>query len=270
MSVDVSTLTDWELWVAFIEQRCGLSFESRRAFLTRYLQAHAEAAGFRTTRDFYRHLVTHPHGEQEWQRLFVQLLNHETQFFRDRGAFDSLRTHVLSQWPRRNPRTPLRIWSAGCSTGQEAYSLVIGCLETDPNFSVCVTGTDVSTSCLDRAKAGRYRRCEIRGLSERELSRYFDSNGSEWTVNDRLRSRVVFRHFDLTTPEYDTPTHDVIFCQNVLIYYVPAVRGEIVRKLGQTLTIGGYLFLGPGEYAGGSAPGLESLHLGDAWVYRRS
>jgi chemotaxis protein methyltransferase CheR len=240
-----------------------MTFAARMRVLARCVTERMRAGRFRTAREYHRYMEADPAGGREWDRLFALLLNGETRFFRDGPGFAALAGHIL---PRQAGR-PVRAWSAGCSTGQEAYSLAMAGL--DAGVDVRVIGTDVSEPALARAATGRYRRFETRGLPAEHERAYFERVGEEVQAGSRLRERVTFRRLDLTATAYDLPPQDVVFCQNVLIYYSPAVRDGVVRKLADAITPGGHLFLGATEAVGVDAPGLRPIRLGEAWVYLR-
>jgi chemotaxis methyl-accepting protein methylase len=269
MTAAVDDTVELARWEEYIERRCGMSFASRQRVLAACLGERIKAGGFRTPLDYYHHVVAHPSGGREWNALFALFLNGETKFFRDAAGFQALRQRVIPELRSRTPQ--LRLWSAGCSSGQEAYSLAIACLEQTAGTDCQdeILGTDVSAATVARAAAGRYRRFEARGLSEQHERRHFVADGADIRVAESLRQRVMFRTLDLTADRYPLSEQHVIFCQNVLIYYTPEARAEMVRKLGQALAPGGYLFLGPAEGLGLPTPRLDLVHLDEAWAYRR-
>jgi chemotaxis protein methyltransferase CheR len=211
--------------------------------------------------------------------LLDLLLNRETGFFRHQPSFEALTGHVLPELlrDRRRPAAvPVTLWSAGCSSGQEAYSLAMAFLETTAGRRerAQVTGSDISPRALDRARQGRYRPFEVRCLPETCLSRYtrcgVDAVGPCYQVADAVRELVQFERFNLTDPDsYAVWGQDVIFCQNVLIYFAPEDREAVVGHLAGRLNPGGYLFLGPAEAVGLRVAGLEPVRLDNALIYRR-
>jgi chemotaxis methyl-accepting protein methylase len=270
MDLDQETL---ELWRDFVADRCGMSFsDTRLRVLARSLDDRVKAGGYRNRTDYYHAVTALPNGGPEWQALYQLLLNNETRFFRDTPAFTALTHHVLPE-VRKRDRATLDVWSAGCSTGQEAYSLAMTCLDADWQHQrpIRVVGTDVNPENLAKATAGRYRRFEAQTLSVSHRKRYFVTHEcGDVEVLERLRSVVKFQPYDLTKAIRTPPPHDVIFCQNVLIYYTVPVRTEILRRLTSALATGGYLFLGAAEAVGLPTPGLELVRLSDTWIYRRT
>jgi chemotaxis methyl-accepting protein methylase len=269
------------LWRELIARRCSLSFsDSRLRRLNQSLRERMGRLGHRSLLDYYDLVAFRPEGEAEWLELLNLLLNHETSFFRHPPSFEALKDHVLPQLVadgRRTPGSPTRLWSAGCSTGQEAYSLAIALLDTlaRQGRQVEVTGSDISPCALERACRGRYRPFEVRSLPEDSRAQYLrrieDENGPVYQVCDDVRGLVRFRRFNLNDPtSYGVGGQDVIFCQNVLIYFAPEARKEIVGHLAEQLNPGGYLFLGPAEAIGLWVAGLEPVRLENALIHRRT
>lgn len=262
-------------WREYVEQRSGLSLDGPLAgTLARYLGERVRVGRFRDTADLLRHVRTHPAGTVEWEALSVRLLNGDTRFFRDAPTFDALTNHVL---PTRIARLPeggdrcIRMWSAGCSTGQEAYSMaMVGLATAGPGWDVRVTGTDANPESLARAADGWYRTHEI-GIIPDHLRRYVtatDSGGA--LVTARVRAVVTFERLQLATDvPYPVPPQDVIVCQNVFLYYTAAVRAEMLRQLAAALAPGGYLFLGPADPVCEPPPGLRPVRLTDTRAYQR-
>ena len=181
-------------------------------------------------------------------RVVEALLNNETSFFRDREAFASIGRDVLPALAATRSAKKLAIWSAGCSTGQEPYSL--GMLTGDDDrwkdWDVPITATDVSAEAVARARAGRYSRFEIqRGLPIRQMLRWFREEGDEWHASAELRRRVRFVQHHM----FDPPPgrFDLILCRNVLMYFSQTDRSRGFDRLNAALAPGGLLILGAGE-----------------------
>ncbi len=180
----------------------------------------------------------------------------ETSFFRDARPFDLLRTDLLPQLAeaRRHART-LRIWSAACSTGQEAYSVAMLLLEQFPlltGWQISIEGTDLSGEVVERAKAGRFHRIEInRGLPARFVVRYFDHVGEDWIVKPDVRRLCNFRQANLCGPSLPfnrIPDYfDVIFLRNVMLYFSQETRRTLLAGIHRLLAPDGILFLGSSE-----------------------
>jgi chemotaxis protein methyltransferase CheR len=183
-------------------------------------------------------------------RVVEALLNNETSFFRDPGVFELLNSSAFDRLRiARRETKRLRIWSAGCSTGQEPYSLAMQVREAEARWagwSIDIAATDVSDSAIKRARQGRYSQFEIqRGLPVRTMLRWFEQDGEDWAVDNRLRRMIRFATHSLTAPP--PGQFDVILCRNVLMYFAAPVRRAVFRRLHEALAADGVLMLGAGE-----------------------
>jgi chemotaxis protein methyltransferase CheR len=180
----------------------------------------------------------------------------ETSFFRDGRPFELLRTELLPPLieSRRATRS-LRFWSAACSTGQEAYSIAMMLLEHFPQlagWNFRIEGTDISTEVVHRCQAGSYHRIEMnRGLPARNIVRFFDHHGEDWTVKPELRAITSFRQANLCGDQLPfppgTPRFDVIFLRNVMLYFSQETRKKLLANVHRMLAPDGLLFLGTSE-----------------------
>lgn len=178
------------------------------------------------------------------------LLNQETSFFRDTGVFETAVEVALAMQKQVGSRR-LRIWSAGCSHGQEPYSLAMLFEDATRTRGLPmpeIIATDVSALAVARARAGRFSQFEIqRGLSVRRMVHWFDNDNGEWVVRPELAKRVQFRRHNLATDAPPPGRFDLIFCRNVLFYFSPAVRRRALDTLHMAMRDGGMLALGAGE-----------------------
>lgn len=178
------------------------------------------------------------------------LLNNETFFFRDAPAFEQLRKGALDQLRiARSTSRRLSIWCAGCSTGQEAYSLAMMFADAPARWegwTVDITATDVSEAAVERARAGFYSQFEIqRGLPVGAMLRWFEQVGQDWRVKRDLARYIRFRRHNLLTAQ--TGQFDLILCRNVLLYFSTDRRREAFDRLAASLQPDGFLMLGAGE-----------------------
>jgi chemotaxis protein methyltransferase CheR len=173
----------------------------------------------------------------------------ETSFFRDARVFQRLREEILPQLAVRRPEAqPIRIWSAGCSTGQEAYSLALSVEEAGAMVLACgvdILGSDLSERALDKAQAGLYTQFEVqRGLPIRQLVRHFEKRDDLWVLSPRIRSMVRWRRMNLNAELRGVGRFDVIFCRNVLAGMAGDARERALERISAALAPGGYLVLG--------------------------
>ena len=203
-------------------------------------------------------------------RIVEALLNNESSFFRDPGVFELLNRDGFDRLRTlRKDVKRLRIWSAGCSTGQEAYSLAMMIRDDEPRWAgwhTDIAATDISHATIASARAGRYSQFEVqRGLPVRTMLRWFTQAKDDWTIDPALRRRVRFAQHNLLDPA--PGRFDLILCRNVLMYFAPPVRAMVFARLAEALEPGGLLMLGAGETVIGqtdafaSVSGLRGLYV---------
>ena len=259
--VDIPPLSDREfsLLRALIYREAGIHLTSaKKALVVARLGRRLRALGLCSFGAYYQ-LVSAPEGATERVHMLDAISTNETSFFRERKHFDLLEREILPRWTReaaanQRPRC-LRAWSAGCSTGEEPYSLAMVLLRHLPpgaGWQIDILATDLSTRVLERARAGlwsiekaeaipnEYRRAfMLRGIRAHEGS---------MKAGPELRAAVHFAQLNLRMDSYPVPHNcDLIFCRNVLIYFDQPMRAHITAQLVRHLQPGGYLFLGHAE-----------------------
>ena len=197
------------------------------------------------------------------QRVVEALLNNETYFFRDRAPFDVLQRYALPELAKRRQKSKrLRIWSAGCSTGQEVYSLAMLFAEQPDDWrgwTVDILGTDVSTGCIDRARAGSYSQFEVqRGLGINQMIKWFEEVGDGWRAVEPLRKPVRFQVHNILEPSPHPGDFDIVLCRNVLLYLSPEKKTLAFERLAGAMAEDGWLMLGAGETVIGQTGKLGS------------
>jgi len=183
----------------------------------------------------------------------------ETSWFRDMAPYQAFTDLMLPEIvSRREHVRHVSIWSAACSSGQEAYSLAMLLDEHLPSgWTAQILATDISHKMLARVDAGRYSQVEMnRGLPATSLVKYFTRTGSEWEVGDGLKKMVRTQHLNLSTSFPPLPTFDIVFIRNVLIYFDLDVKRDILRRIGQVISPDGFMLLGSSE---------TTLDLDDHW-----
>ena len=173
----------------------------------------------------------------------------DTAFFRDGPTFQALQG-VLATLGGARGEGAIQVWSAGCSTGQEPYSLAMLAEEHAPPLRLEIIATDLSERVLEKAHAGLYTQFEVqRGLPIRLLLKHFDKVGEMWAITPRLRAGVRWRRLNLIEARRSVRRFDLILCRNLLSYFEPPVREQVLANLLPALAPGGYLVLGAGEPA---------------------
>jgi len=180
------------------------------------------------------------------------MVNNETSFFRDQPNFALLTGPVLDTMrERRMAHKRLRIWSVACSTGQEPYSLAMVIADNPEKWrgwNIQILATDVSSSALAQARAGRYSQFEIqRGLPVMQMLRHFEKQGEDWVAKDSLRRVVTFAEHSILSPARQFGRFDVVLCRNMLMYLTEVKRGQVLETLGAALEDDGLLMLGAAE-----------------------
>jgi len=229
--------------------------------------------GLKTGYEYYSY-INAPEGKyQELPTLLDSLMICETSFFRNQPQFDLLRDVVLPELVAKKEKTGkrlLRVWSAGCSTGQEPYSAVITLIEALPDpesWSTRVFASDLSFTALERAQSGLYRPDQMKGVDPHRVARYFRQENGHYVMNENVRNRVIFDYHNL---KHDNGLRglDIIFCRNVLIYFDSDEQRRLVNRFANCLIPGGYLFLGHAESLQGLSTRFVMLHRNKGIAYR--
>ena len=186
------------------------------------------------------------------QQVVEALLNNETYFFRDRAPFDLLSRYALPELlQRRAKNRRIRIWSAGCSTGQAVYSLAMLFAEDAENWrgwTIDILGSDVSTQCVDRARIGTYSQFEVqRGLGINQMIQWFEETDDGWRAAEALRRPLRFQVHNILEPPPHPGDFDIVLCRNVLLYLSPEKKALAFERLATSMAEDGWLMLGAGE-----------------------
>lgn len=209
--------------------------------------------------------------EDELDALMAALTIHVSQFFRNPGTFATLKGKILPEIVRDalfSGRREVRLWSVGCASGEEPYSLALLVEEMRPEVTVSILGTDLSEEILRRAREGLYDGLRLTELPAELRSRYFVPEGTGLRLQERIRSRVRFRRHDILAPT-PYPAADLILCRNVLIYFSRQEQEEILRRFAAALREGGWLVLGKAETLLGEARQLFAGEYPADRIYRR-
>lgn len=234
---------------ALLEQRTGQQITANRAWrIETALKPLLRERGLPSLDALVGQLLGSRSGELADQVVDV-LLNQETSFFRDVSVLDQVAAAAVAMVPEAGNRR-LRVWSAGCSTGQEPLSLAMLFAEKAATFPMPpeIVATDVSQAALARGKAGRYSQFEIqRGLPIRRMVEWFDSVDGDWVAKPDLVRRVQFRQQNLTADAPPPGKFDLILCRNVMLYFSLPLRRQVFDRLAAAIRPGGLLVLGAGE-----------------------
>jgi chemotaxis protein methyltransferase CheR len=275
-----------------VYEECGMHFDERRAhFLADRLQRRIKACQLNSFYSYYR-LLTSSEGRQELTALLENLAVNETSFFRNKSQLDLFHKVIIEELLQRKSASQeysLRIWSAGCSTGQEPYSvamLVCDALSyfylrnplptplpspkplVPPPWRVEVLASDISYPVLRAAQEGSYPDAQMEAVDFSYRLRYFDKVGDRYLVKKPVKDLVRFDFHNLKT-EFLPQRNDVIFCRNVMIYFDAAEQKRLIDKFYRCLNPDGYLFVGHAESLFGISEKFRMIHRNNGTAYQR-
>jgi chemotaxis protein methyltransferase CheR len=251
-----------KIFADYIHRISGIYYDQKKAYLfeTR-LGPLLEETGLSSYLELY-HKAKADGNKFIEKKIIDAITTNETLFFRDSSPFELLRNKILPDLidartvnsSGRLP-TPIRIWSAACSTGQEVYSTAIVLKELLPDlrkFNIRLLGTDISDEAVKKASYGEFSKFEVeRGLAPDKLQKYFSSSGEIWKIRDEIRSMVTFKKINLTRSFQALGKFDIVLCRNVAIYFSPEDRRNLFEKLADILEPDGVLIIGSAESLSG-------------------
>jgi chemotaxis protein methyltransferase CheR len=268
------TVTEHELSEIrhLIEGRSGILFdESRERFISARVREHMELKKLQRGADLLRLLRS---SNVEYDSLLERVLTQETSFFRYPDAFAAFEKKVLPEIRMKkfweNPRS-LRVWSAGCATGEEPYSIAVSVLDTlefAEAWNLHILATDISKDALRQAERGVFPARSVRGVPSRQLDAFFSRVGEQFMVKPKVRNLVTFAPMNLAQAVY-VGRFDCIFCMNVLIYFTPERRSALIQRFFDYLEPGGYLFLGHADTVPQLPVKFETIVHGDFRVHQK-
>jgi chemotaxis protein methyltransferase CheR len=282
-----------KLLQTLVYQECGMCFDERRAhFLNDRLQRRLKATGLDTFYSYYR-LLTSRDGKQELTALLENLTVNETSFFRNRPQLDLFQKVVLEEVLHRKQERrdwSLRIWSAGCSTGQEPYTIAMQVADAlayyylrnplpfdmpspkpliPPPWKVEILASDISYSVLRAAQEASYSENHMEPVDYVYRLRYFDKLGERYAIKKSVRELVQFDFHNLKA-EFLPQRNDIIFCRNVMIYFDEAEQKRLISKFYRCLNPEGYLFVGHAESLFGLTDRFRMIHQNNGTAYQRT
>lgn len=271
---------DFDRFRKLISDASGIFFDRGKMELLKLgLSDRAAAVGAGSLSDYYRLVTESPERENEMRRLLDHLSVGETNFFRNLPQFDALRKYVIPEVVKRKLESGnrhLRFWSAGCSTGQEPYSIAMSILDVIPDagsWNIQVLGTDLSDESLAAARRGWFQERKLGGIDREHLRRYFRAQDGGFVVSEPVRRLVTFQHHNMVTdplPMAEFGTCDVVFCRNVIIYFAHETAKYVIELFYDILNPGGFLFLGHSETLWRMSAKYSLVELGDAFIYKKS
>lgn len=247
------TDSDFKQIAAIVYQACGIVLgEHKREMVYSRLARRIRVLGLTTFKQYLTYLDNHK--EQEFSDFINAITTNLTSFFRESHHFDYLKSHVVPKLLVANKSTRrVRIWSAGCSTGEEPYSLAMtlhGLFPSD--WDVKILATDLDSNVLAKAQSGTYTAANVNGLETQQLQRWFlkSKDGEQFKVKPELQQRIHFKRLNLLQDWPMKGPFDVIFCRNVVIYFDKETKDQLFTRYSNILAEQGYLLLGHSETIG--------------------
>lgn len=256
-----------------VRERSAIELEASKSYLIEArLAPLAKKLGCTSTTEYLRSLSVKRQPEEE-KKLVEAMTTNETSFYRDIHPFNALKNTLIDEFRiKKASQRSLNIWSAACSTGQELYSIAILLKENFPDFgawNVQLVGTDLSDEVLDRARAATYTQVEMnRGMPAQLLVKYFQRQGMSWQLSPEIRAKATFKKLNLIETWPFMPKMDIVFLRNVLIYFSPETKKQILQKVRTIMAPGAVLFLGAAETTLGLDASFERFEAERSFYYR--
>ncbi len=263
----------------FIYESTGIFFEEKKIyFIKKRVEKRLIELNLDSAATYLRMLKTSRESSKELQTLTNLLTTNETYFFREYDQLAVFGEHCLTEIIEDKKKKFVRnlnIWCAGCSTGEEAYTLSIILQEMLPNltyWNIIIYATDIDTEVLQKAKVGLYSDRSVKDVPQEYLEKYFTSEGDEWKVSEQVKKYVKFLNINLIDDfkMRAFKSIDFIFCRNVLIYFDEASRKRVVGNFFESLNKGGYIFLGHSESVSRISTAFTTKRKGDLIVYQKT
>lgn len=272
---DVMTPDEFRLFRDLIHNECGIFLkEEKRDFLKTRVEKRLKALNMGSYFNYYKY-VSGNKNRRELSSLLDSVTINETYFFRNIPQFEILREKVIPELIERKRKSGdynLIIWSAGCATGEEPYSIAIEILEAIPDifrWNVQIIASDISWRCIEIAQDGAYPKDKLKDVPEEYLKKHFIFSHDSYQVSDGVKRLVVFDFHNLKH-ENGLADVDVIFCRNVMIYFDAEEQKRIISRFQRVLNTGGYLFLGHAESLHGLTNGdFRFLYWNKGTAYQK-
>lgn len=259
----------------FLEQQCGIVLgENKQYLVISRLSPLMERFDIKSLSELVLQTLN-PAKRQLQAAVIDAMATNETLWFRDEYPFELLKNRILAEF--KNQKTPLKIWSAASSSGQEPYSIAMVIYEFQKNNpgafpgGVQIIGTDISNTMLEHCKHAHYDNLALsRGLSAERKRKFFEtSDNGMLKLKDVIKNMVSFRQLNLLNSYSIMGRFDVVFCRNVLIYFSPELKSKIISQIHGTLNTDRYLFLGASESLSGISQDFNMLRCNPGIVYQK-
>jgi len=268
---------EYASWLTLLEGRTGITLpELRKSFLLSKLSIRMQELGINKYKSYFAYVTHGKAGRVEWETLVDRLTVHETRFFRDAQALSFIKQAYLEKMDFEKNNSSIHVWSVGCATGEEPYSLMmyIDKYITDKNEKcyLSVTASDISHDALAVGKEARYHRNRFSNVPVEYIENYLlEVDKDHYLVNESLRKRICFNRLNLVHLNKSTAGKmEIIICQNVLIYFKREMRLIILNQLVEHLVPGGLLILGAGEITGWQHSEINPIAYDGVLAFQRN
>ena len=273
--MNAATESDWKLLTDLVAERFGLLFAgSRQDILQSRLRSRLAALHLTDIREYYHYLRAHPSRDDEFEQLAQRLTNNETYFFRDPAQLDAIVDRIVPALAAQRPGRPVRLLSAGCSSGEEPYSLAVKLTDSGIELSGLqwsIDACDLNPLRLEQARRASYEGLSLRACDEAMLRHCFTQSQGRYVVRERYRKNVRFFCANLAAPNGGLAwgSYDIIVCRNLLIYFSNVAFDRLIARFAQLLPPGGYLVLGHSESLFERSRAFEPVPFNRTVCYRR-
>ena len=278
--IPILSENDFKFFQEYLVKEAGLHFKKDRTdFLRLALWERMMKRKYASYQEYYHLLKFHPEGRRELRELLDLITIGETSFFRNIPQFDALMENVLPEITQKkmySPEKSIRIWSAGCSKGDEPYSVAIAIMELLPSYKewdISILGTDVNRISLQSARDGVYNKKDIRHLPQEYLDKYFEQSGKDYILHEDVKKLVRFEYHNLAQDPYTLDgmlNLDIIFCRNVTIYFDIHTTKRLINNFHDCLATHGYFFIGHSETLWQLTDKFKTVEFPHAFIYQKA
>ncbi len=271
------SIEDFKTIRDMIRERCGIWLtDSKINFLKIRLNHRLKDTNMETVKDYYYYIKYDPNADKEMDDLIDAVTVNETYFYREEAQLEDFNHEIVPRiLEQKKGLSPVSIWSAGCSTGEEPYTLAMLLMEHPLKISpsmINILGSDINHAVLRSAREGFYSNYSVRHLPPYYLLKYFDKNpDGTYVLKEQLKQLIKFAHINFMDSFATGRIRDIdcIFCRNVIIYFDDEDKGRCINNLYRSLTKGGYLFLGHSESLGRISNLFEVVRLKQTIAYKK-
>jgi chemotaxis protein methyltransferase CheR len=262
------TQREFDLFRRLIQEKCGIALDNSKGYLLENRLARMLTESLCNNFGELYYKLKNSKSDSMLNKMVEAVTTKETLWFRDQYPFKALQNIIFPAIVQKTQTSDINIWSAGCSTGQEAYSVAITAQEFRKTISqgqnfinrISILGTDISSRSIEHALIGEYDEIAIqRGLSKSALNKYFYKNGNNWQINDAIKKMTLFEYQNLLDLPKRFGPFDIIFIRNVMIYFSEDLKKRLLKQITSILKKQGYLFLGTGETVQGYSDQFSTL-----------